>query len=72
MVKLIINEIRKLVKRPKTLVVFICFIALVGLVCYGTYKNDQNIQKYQSSEFQIQNMADCTLEEVKEDRKSVV
>jgi ABC-2 type transport system permease protein len=55
-VKLINNELRKLVKRPKTLVVFICFIALVGLVCYGTYKNDQNMQKYQSSEFQIQNM----------------
>lgn len=56
MFKLIKNEIRKLVRRPKTLVVFICFIALVGLVCYGTYKNDQNMQKYQSSEFQIQNM----------------
>jgi len=54
--KLIYNEIRKLVRRPKTLVIFICFIALVGLVCYGTYKNDENMKKYNSAEFQISNM----------------
>ncbi|MDV3429036.1 MAG: ABC transporter permease subunit [Bacillota bacterium] len=56
MFKLINNEMRKLIRRTKTLVVFVCFIALVGLVCYGSYKNDQNNQKYQSTEYQIQNM----------------
>lgn len=56
MFTLIYNEIRKLLKRTKTLVVFLCFIALVGLVCYGSYKSDQNNQKYSSAEYQIQNM----------------
>ncbi|MFA6940600.1 MAG: ABC transporter permease subunit, partial [Clostridiaceae bacterium] len=56
MFKLIYNEMRKLVRRPKTLVVLVCFIALVGLVCYGSYKNNENNLKYQSSEYQIQNM----------------
>jgi ABC-2 type transport system permease protein len=56
MIKLIYNEIIKLVKRPKTLVVLICFIALVCLVCFGAYKNDESMAKYQSSDFQIKNM----------------
>lgn len=56
MLKLIYNEIIKLVKRAKTLVVLICFVALVGLVCFGSYKNDANMAKYQSSDFQIKNM----------------
>ncbi|MFL0248604.1 ABC transporter permease subunit [Candidatus Clostridium stratigraminis] len=69
MIKLIHNEIIKLVKRPKTLIVFICFVVLVGLVCFGTYKNDVNMAKYESPEFQIKNMEE-SISYMKEELKN--
>lgn len=69
MIKLIHNEIIKLLKRPKTLIVFICFVALVGLVCFGTYKNDVNMARYQSPEFQIKNMEE-SISYMKEELKN--
>lgn len=77
MLKLIYNEIIKLIKRAKTLVIFICFVALVGLVCFGAYRNEKNMEKYQSSDFQIKNMqesinymkADLKNDKISEDQK---
>lgn len=56
MIVLIKNEFIKLFKRKKTLITLICFIALLVLVGYGTYKDSQNQKMYQSKEFQVNNM----------------
>lgn len=58
MFTLINNELRKIVKRMKSLVVLILFICLVGLMCYGSYENDKQMKKYNSPEFQIQQTED--------------
>jgi len=49
-------EIKKLLHRKKTLITTIAFLLLIGLVAFGTYKEDQNRRKWESPEFQIQNM----------------
>lgn len=52
---LIRNEFRKLVRRPKTWIVFALFTAFVGLCIFGTYKSDESMRYYISPQFQIEN-----------------
>jgi len=56
MATLIGLEIKKLLFRKKTLITTIAFLLLIGLVAFGTYKEDENRRKWESPEFQIQNM----------------
>lgn len=48
MMVLIRNEIKKLLKRKKTLVVLIVFAALIALICYASYKEAYNFRLYNS------------------------
>lgn len=50
MMVLIGNEIKKLLKRKKTLVVLIVFAALIALICYASYKEAYNYRLYNSPE----------------------
>ncbi|MDV4152627.1 ABC transporter permease [Clostridium sp. AL.422] len=53
MLSLIKNEFIKIFKRPKTWIVFILFIGLVGINIFGTWKNDQTMREWISPEYQI-------------------
>lgn len=52
---LINNEVRKIIFKKKTLVVFLGFVALVGLICYGLYRNQVNGRRFNSPEYMKQN-----------------
>ena len=56
MLTLIGLEIKKLLLRKKTLITTIAFLLLIGLVAFGTYKEDQNRRNWENPEFQIQQM----------------
>lgn len=73
MIVLIKNEFIKLFKRKKTLITLICFVALLVLIGYGTYKDSQNQKMYQSKEFQVNNMKETinNLKSQKEDNKNL-
>jgi len=49
-------EIKKLLHRKKTLITTIAFLLLIGLVAFGSYKEDENRRKWENPEFQIKNM----------------
>lgn len=52
---LIRNELKKLIRRPKTWIVFALFAALIGLTMFGQYKSDKNMRYYNSPEYQLEN-----------------
>lgn len=52
---LIRNEFRKLIRKPKTWIVFALFAVFVGLSMFGQYKGEQNMKYYSSPEYQLQN-----------------
>ena len=52
---LIKNEFRKLIRRPKTWIVFTLFAVFVGLTMFGQYKSDKNMRYYSSPEYQLEN-----------------
>ena len=52
---LIRNEFRKLIRRPKTWIVFALFAVFVGLTMFGQYKSDKNMRYYSSPEYQLEN-----------------
>ncbi|MBU5482875.1 ABC transporter permease subunit [Clostridium sp. MSJ-11] len=54
MFTLIYNEIRKLVKRPKTIIVYIAFIALIAVVSVAGYKSEQRRIKSNTPEAQLE------------------
>lgn len=56
MMVLIRNEIKKLLKRKKTLVVLIVFAALIALICYASYKEAYNFRHYNSPESRKANL----------------
>lgn len=56
MITLIKYELLKLFKRVKTLVVVIAFMLLTAVLTFGLYKESENMKKYSSPEFQIENM----------------
>ena len=56
MLNLIKNEFIKMFSRAKTWIVFILFVALVGVNIFGTYQSDKNHRYWDSPEFQIQNI----------------
>jgi ABC-2 type transport system permease protein len=70
MLALIKNEIIKLMSRTKTWVVIAGFILFAGLVTFGLYKQEQNLTKQQSVEFQIQRM-ERSIEENKKRKDNV-
>jgi len=55
MITLIKNEIIKLMQRRKTLVVTVMFILLVGFMGFASYKNAENMKKWNQPETRIQN-----------------
>lgn len=52
---LIKNEFIKLIKKPKTWIVFALFATFVGISMYGQYKSEQNMRYYSSPEYQLEN-----------------
>lgn len=50
---LVKNEFIKIFKRSKTWIVFVLFLAFVGLTVFGTYKTDKNMREWSSPEYQI-------------------
>lgn len=56
MITLIKYELLKLFKRVKTLVVVIAFMLLTAVLTFGLYKDSENMKRYNSPEFQIENM----------------
>lgn len=52
---LIKNEFIKLVKKPKTWIVFAMFAVFVGISMYGQYKSEQSMNHYTSPEYQLEN-----------------
>lgn len=55
-VTLTINEIKKLMKRKKTVITLIAFILLTSVIAYGTYRDSLNMKKYNSVEFRQKNI----------------
>ena len=55
---LIRQELYKLFKRKKTLVVIVGFILLTVFLCYGIKQNAYYMEQYSKPEFQIQNLED--------------
>ena len=53
MLNLIKNEFIKIFKRSKTWIVFILFIAFIGITIFGTWMNDKNMREWISPEYQI-------------------
>lgn len=56
MAVLIRQELYKLFKRKKTLVVIIAFVLLTAFLCYGIRQNAYFMQEYSTPEFQIENL----------------
>ncbi|MEW9093806.1 MAG: ABC transporter permease subunit [Clostridiaceae bacterium] len=54
MFTLIYNEIRKLIKRPKTIIVYIAFIALMAVVSVAGYKSEQRRIKSNTPQAQLE------------------
>lgn len=50
------QELFKLFRRKKTLVVIIAFILLTTFLCYGIRQNSAMMEKYSTPEFQIENL----------------
>lgn len=53
MLVLIKNEFIKIFKRSKTWIVFLLFIAFIGLTAFGTWMNDKQMKEWISPEYQI-------------------
>lgn len=53
MLTLIKNELIKILKRSKTWIVFILFLAFIGITAYGTWSSDKNMREWTSPEYQI-------------------
>ncbi|MBU3112466.1 ABC transporter permease [Clostridium lacusfryxellense] len=53
---LISNEIKKLMMRKKTIIVFAAFILLTIAIGYGVYRDEQNRKQWSSPEFRMANL----------------
>lgn len=53
MLTLIKNELIKILKRPKTWIVFVLFLTFIGITAYGTWSGDKNMREWISPEYQI-------------------
>lgn len=71
MLSLIYNEIIKLIKRKKTLILFVAFSLLVAFMMFGTYKDNENRKKYNSPEYRLQMLQENinNLKEMSKDTK---
>ena len=56
MFTLIKNEMVKILRRKKTLVITIGFIALVALICFSSYKESENMKRWSSPEASIRQL----------------
>ena len=54
MISLIKNEIIKLIFRRKTLVTLIVFIALIILIAFGLYKENESMVRNQDPKYRVQ------------------
>ncbi|MBK5242324.1 ABC transporter permease subunit [Clostridium sp.] len=55
---LISNEVKKLMRRKKTIIIFAAFVLLTVAIGYGSYKENLNRKQWNSPEFRQQNMED--------------
>ena len=58
MLNLIKNEFIKIFKRSKTWIVFVLFIAFIGITIFGTWMNDKHMREWMSPEYQIKQAED--------------
>ncbi|MBZ9633568.1 ABC transporter permease [Clostridium sp. FP1] len=63
--RLISNEIKKLMMRKKTIIVFLAFILLTIAIGYGTYRENLNRKQWDSPEFRQRNMEESIVNEKK-------
>ena len=55
---LISNEVKKLMRRKKTVIIFAAFVLLTVAIGYGSYKENLNRKQWNSPEFRQQNVED--------------
>jgi ABC-2 type transport system permease protein len=55
---LISNEVKKLMRRKKTVIIFAAFVLLTVAIGYGSYKENLNMKQWNSPEFRKQNIED--------------
>ncbi|MGH4118618.1 ABC transporter permease subunit [Clostridium sp.] len=55
---LISNEVKKLMRRKKTLIIFAAFVLLTVAIGYGSYKENLNRKQWDSPEYRQQNLED--------------
>ena len=55
---LISNEVKKLLRRKKTIIIFAAFVLLTIAIGYGSYKDNLNMKQWNSPEFRQQNIED--------------
>lgn len=67
---LILNEIKKIFLKKKTLVVIIGFVVLIGLICFGLYRDSVN-QKLASSPESQQRNIQMQIDNLKQQQKDV-
>lgn len=60
MLTLINNEFRKLITRKKTYVVLLGFAAIMALLIYGKYKDNQNYEKWNKPEVKLEQLKSGT------------
>ncbi len=53
---LISNEVKKLMRRKKTIIIFAAFVLLTVAIGYGSYKENQNMKQWSSPEFRQKNV----------------
>jgi ABC-2 type transport system permease protein len=55
---LISNEVKKLMRRKKTIIIFAAFVLLTVAIGYGSYKENLNRKQWDSPEYRQQNLED--------------
>jgi ABC-2 type transport system permease protein len=55
---LISNEVKKLMRRKKTVIIFAAFVLLTVAIGYGSYRDNLNRKQWDSPEFRQQNVED--------------
>lgn len=63
---LISNEVKKLMRRKKTVIIFAAFVLLTVAIGYGSYKENSNRKQWNSPEYRQQNVED-SIKYMKED-----
>jgi len=63
---LISNEVKKLMRRKKTIIIFVAFVLLTIAIGYGSYKDNLNQKRWSSPEFRQKNIEE-SIKNMKQD-----